>query len=78
MADGRAMPPEDERAPSVCWWPTKHRVPVGSNLDAAIGDKYVIFTGYAWWQWRQRLRNKSVRNLERWYLQPFIFGRDNR
>jgi hypothetical protein len=62
----------------VRWWPTKYRVPAGPNIGDQIGDKSVTFTGYAWWQWRQRLRTNSVRNLERWYLQPFVFGRDDR
>jgi hypothetical protein len=77
MVEGAAVPPEDKR-PRVRWWPTKYRVRVGRNLSDQTDQQYAMFTGDAWWQWRQRLRTKSIRNLERWYLQPFIFGRDDR
>ena len=59
----------DERESRVRWWPKKLTVPTGPNM---VGEP-VIGTQYAWWPWRQRLRTRSVRNLERWYLQPIVF-----
>jgi hypothetical protein len=61
----------DERASRVRWWPKKWTVPTGPNI---VGQP-VIGTQYAWWQWRQRLRTRSVRNFERWYLRPIVFDR---
>ncbi len=63
----------DERQSRFLWWPKRSAVPTGPNM----GGEPLIGTRYAWWQWRQRLRTRSVRNLERWYLQPIVFG-DNR
>jgi hypothetical protein len=74
MDEGGSIPTGDAGRPRVRWWPTKYRVRAGRNM----ADPYVTFTGYAWWQWRQRLRTQSVRNLERWYIQLFFFGRDDR
>jgi hypothetical protein len=54
------------------WWPRKMHLPYRGRDD--IGGALVGYE-YAWWQWRQKLRTKSVENLERWYLQPFFFGR---
>jgi len=63
---------EHERPRRVVWWPEKWAVPTGANM----GGEPLVGYRYAWWQWRQRLRCRSVRNLHRWYLQPIIFGRN--
>lgn len=71
MGDDSNGPTPDEPKRRMRWWPEKLGVPTGSNM----GREPLICTQYAWWQWRQRLRTSSVKNLERFYLQPLIFGR---
>jgi hypothetical protein len=61
------------------WWPRTAIIRVGPNIVGEQADaQYLVGTCYAWWQWRQRLRMRSVKNLERFYLRPFIFGRESR
>jgi hypothetical protein len=56
---------------AVQWWPAKAAVRTGPNM----GGRVLIGDVWAWWQWRQRLRTSSVRNMHRFYLRPMVFGR---
>jgi hypothetical protein len=67
------------RNAGLCWWPRKCIIRVGPDLGGERGGaQCTVGTRYAWSQRSQRARTRSVKNLERVYLRPFIVGRESR